>query len=140
MRLSRQSDYAIRLVLDLARQPGHAGDIKGVAARQGAPAPYLAKIAQALARAGLVVATRGARGGIRLARPPASITLHDVVEAVEGPIVYNRCLLWPGECDPARPCPLHPVLGGLAQTVSDYLKSIDFAHLADLHRASQEGG
>ena len=65
MRLSRQSDYAIRLVLDLAGQPGHAGDIKGVAARQGAPAPYLAKIAQALARAGLVVATRGARGGIR---------------------------------------------------------------------------
>ncbi|MEW6546605.1 MAG: Rrf2 family transcriptional regulator [Bacillota bacterium] len=121
MRLSRQSDYAIRLVLDLAQQPGHSGDIKGVAARRGAPAPYLAKIAQALARAGLVVATRGARGGIRLARPPARITLHDVVEAVEGPIVYNRCLLWPGECDPARPCPLHPVFQGLARTVSDYL-------------------
>lgn len=132
MKLSRQADYAIRLILDLARQPDHTGDLKAVAARQGVPAPYLAKIGQTLSRAGLVIATRGARGGVRLARLPREVTLRDVVEAVEGPTLYNRCLLWPGECSdsPGGQCPLHPVLDGLGRAVSNYLGSVDFADLA----------
>ncbi|MBE3598752.1 MAG: Rrf2 family transcriptional regulator [Limnochordaceae bacterium] len=74
MRLTRQTDYAIRVALDLAGQPGHGSDVRAIAGRQRVPEAYAAKIVQALARAGLVVTARGARGGVRLARDPAKVT------------------------------------------------------------------
>ncbi|MBX6317695.1 Rrf2 family transcriptional regulator [Pigmentiphaga sp.] len=62
-----------------------------LAARFGLPAAYLNKSLQALARAGILVSTAGPKGGFRLARPPAEITLLDVVDAIEGPEAPFRC-------------------------------------------------
>ena len=137
MRLTRQSDYAIRVMLELASSPGHASDVPTLCRRQGMPAAYAAKVVQALARAGLVVTARGARGGVRMSRPPEAVSLLEVVEAAEGPTAFTRCVLWPGECPPPGRCVLHPVLEGLREAVAGYLSRITLAELA--RRQAQAG-
>ncbi|MBI3636151.1 MAG: Rrf2 family transcriptional regulator [Candidatus Rokubacteria bacterium] len=98
------------MMLDLAL---HAPDMPirraQIQARQDVPAAYLAKIIQALARAGLVRTLPGARGGVTLNAPAETITLLRVIEAVEGPIHLNRCVEAPAACPRDRFCPVHPV-------------------------------
>lgn len=137
MRLSRQSDYAIRIMVELAASPGHASDIPTICRRQRMPQAYAGKVVQALARAGLVVTSRGGRGGVRLSRPPEAISLLQVVEAAEGPTAFARCVLWPGECPPPGQCALHPVLDGLRQAVAGYLGAISVAELARRRPAAE---
>jgi len=92
MRLTKAGDYAMRGLIYLARQPqGEVALVGEIAAAMEVPDSFLAKIFQSLARAGLVRSTRGHGGGYSLARPPASITLLEVIECVEGPIVFNDC-------------------------------------------------
>ena len=138
MRLSRQSDYAIRVMVELASSRSHASDVPTICRHQRMPEAYGAKVVQALARAGLVVTARGPRGGVRLSRPPEAISLLEVVEAAEGPTVFTRCMLWPGECPPPGRCALHPVLDGLREAVAGYLGGISVAELARRHRALME--
>lgn len=140
MRLSRQSDYAIRVMVELASSPGYASDVPTICHRQRMPDAYGAKVVQTLARAGLVVTARGARGGVRLSRQPQEISLLQVVEAAEGPTAFTRCMLWPGECPPPGRCALHPVLDGLRQAVADYLGRISVAELARRQRELAEPG
>ncbi len=110
MRLTRQGDYAVRVMLDLA---SHAPDVPirraDIQARQDVPTAYLAKIIQALARAGLVRTRPGAHGGVTLNAPAAAVTLLQVIEAVEGPIRLNLCVEASGACPRDRFCPVHPV-------------------------------
>lgn len=134
MQLSRQADYAIRLLFELAVQPGEVKDVRSIAHSAGVPPAYGAKLIQSLARTGLVRTQRGARGGVWLSRRPEEVTLREVVEAVEGPTVYSRCLLWPGECPADRPCPMHDFLDGLAQAVSGYLASVRLSDLVEQAR------
>ena len=70
---------------------------------------FLAKIFQSLAKAGLVESTRGAAGGVALGRPANEISLRDIVEAVEGPMALNDCLLSDDPCENAEDCPVAPV-------------------------------
>lgn len=141
VQLSRQADYAIRLLFELAVRPGEVKDVRSIAGSAGVPPAYSAKLIQSLARAGLVRTQRGARGGVWLSRQPEEVTLQEVVEAVEGPTVYSRCLLWPGECPADRPCPMHDFLDGLAQAVTTYLASVRLSDLVEqAHRIAREYG
>ena len=110
MRLTRQGDYAVRVMLDLA---AHAQDAPipraQIQTRQDVPEAFLAKTVQALARAGLVRTRPGAHGGVTLNAPPEAVTLLQVIEAVEGPIRLNRCVEAPSACPRDRFCPVHPV-------------------------------
>jgi len=85
--LSRRTDYAVRATIDLALE-GHDGlvQLREIAARQAIPEKYLEQLLRALKTAGVVVATRGSRGGYQLSRPAEQISLLAVFEAVEGPI------------------------------------------------------
>lgn len=101
MLLSRGGDYAIRAMVDLASRPGEERTItQGIADRQQIPPAFLSKVLAGLTQAGLVRTHRGAAGGVGLARPPEEISLLEVVEAVQGPIILNECT------DPYRACPL----------------------------------
>lgn len=88
MRLSQRADYAAHAMVEIARwygeRPVHATE---VARRQGIPEPYLEQLLLALRRAALVRSYRGPGGGYTLTRPPAAISLADVVAALEGPFV-----------------------------------------------------
>lgn len=86
MRITAKVDYAVRAAVELAAAP--PGPVKGeaLAARQGIPVKFLENILSDLRRAGLVASQRGAVGGYRLARPPAEVSVADIIRAVEGPL------------------------------------------------------
>lgn len=130
MQLTRQADYAIRALLHLsAKKTGNVVQTKEIASSEGIPEKYLPTIMRTLARAGLVRTLRGNQGGVLLARKPDEINLREVIEAIEEPIVLNRCLR-DGECDRESFCPVHPVWERIQQTLIDQLESTTFADLA----------
>lgn len=93
MRITNTEDYALRTMLYLAAQPaGRFFAIEAVARDQDIPAPFLRKLVKPLQRAGLLVSRRGVEGGIALARPAGTISFRDVLEALDGPIVLQRCV------------------------------------------------
>lgn len=128
MRLSRQGDYAVRAILDLAGRP--FSQIKQIAERQNIPESYLQKVIWMMSKEGLISTLRGPKGGIKLAKPPGEITLREVLEAAEGPITFNRCQLWPGGCACEGYCELHGIWLDLARILKEKMDKINFADLA----------
>lgn len=92
------TDYGARVVMHLACT-GSSSTIREIAEARALPAPFVRRLVAHLVRAGLVATVRGQKGGLTLARPPAAISLLDVVHAIEGPIALNHCL------DDAHGCP-----------------------------------
>lgn len=131
MRLTRHADYAVRVMIDLASHPEDAVIPRSrIQARQDVPVASLAKIIQALARAGLVRTRAGARGGVSLGVAPDAVTLRRVIEAVEGPIHLNRCVIRPGVCPRDRFCAVHPVWLRLQKLLTRELDAVTIAALA----------
>lgn len=130
LQLTRDGEYAVRAVVFLASQPeGKVSLINEIAEVQEVPKSYLSKIMQHLTRAGLVKSRRGARGGFTLARPADSITLREAIEAVEGPIFLNVCLIRKGECHRDDFCPVHPVWKEAQKKLMEVLESKTLADL-----------
>lgn len=93
MRLSNLADYAVVLMCAAARQCGSVPlQAPKLAEQTQIPGPTVQKLVSQLARAGLLVASRGSGGGVRLARPAAAINLADIIEAIEGPITLTSCV------------------------------------------------
>ncbi len=131
MQLTRQADYAIRALLHLSGQEsGNVVQTREIAASQDIPEKYLPTIMRTLARAGLVRTLRGNQGGVLLARKPDKINLREVIEAIEEPIMLNRCLRDHGECSRDDLCPVHPVWGRIQESLIERLESTTFADLA----------
>jgi len=108
--LTRKGDYAIRGLLYLAGQPeGSISLISDIAKSVLVPQTFLAKIFQSLGKSGLVNSARGTGGGFTLARPADQITLLDIVEAVEGKIIPNKCVMSDDKCSFKKTCNVHPV-------------------------------
>lgn len=135
MRLSRHAHYAIRVVLDLLEHPQSRS--AEVARRQGIPVSYMPKIVQQLSRAGIVRTFRGIHGGIRLARPARAVTLRKVVEAAEGPLAINLCVLW-GDCPHVQPCPVRTALARVHASVERELDQITLESLARTKRPQRQ--
>ena len=131
MQLTRQGEYAVRTVYALAAAEGRVVPQKEIARAQEIPEAFLAKIAQALSRAGLVINVRGAQGGMTLARPAAEITLRAVVEAIEGPVALNRCLQGPGSCSRQETCTVHLVWARAQEAMLKELAAANFADLVE---------
>lgn len=133
MEISRQADYAIRAILDLARIPaGELTQTREIARRQDVPEKYLPTIVRTLARAGLIRTLRGSHGGISLARPAEEITLRDVIEAIDGPILLNRCQIRPGECTvgDSGVCTLHEFWGNMVDEIRGKMDQVNFGELS----------
>jgi FeS assembly SUF system regulator len=93
MRLSSLADYAVVMMSAAARHCGAAKvNATTLSAETGIPLPTAQKLVSRLSTAGLIESSRGTGGGVRLARPPAAISLADIVEAVEGPIQLSACV------------------------------------------------
>jgi Rrf2 family transcriptional regulator, iron-sulfur cluster assembly transcription factor len=131
MKLTRGGEYGIRGVLYLAQQEeGKVSMLSAIAKTQDVPPRFLAKIFQALAKAGVVRSHRGAKGGFSLAKAAQDITIKDVIEAVEGPIQLNICLVAPGECNRDSLCPIHTVWEEAQEKMMMVLSRKNFAELA----------
>lgn len=108
MQITRQADYAIRAMLYLSRLNGsQRAATSQIAEDQRIPPSFLAKIISQLSIAGLIHTSRGARGGVSLARQPEEINVLEVVEAIDGPIALNECTNDPDSCPFGKDCPMH---------------------------------
>jgi Rrf2 family protein len=132
MKLTRASDYAIRGVVYMSMQDeGKIVVIPEVAREMDVPVGFLARIFQSLSRAGIVISHRGKKGGYSMARKPETVTLCDVIEAVEGDIKLNLCLDGYNACDRMGFCGIRKELAKVQEDLVSSLKKTDFAELAD---------
>jgi Rrf2 family protein len=135
--ITRQADYALRAVTEVAQLPdGERAPTAVIAERQNIPLPFLAKIVSQLAVKGILEATRGASGGVSLARPAENITLLDVIEAIDGPVTLNRCVHNPDVCEMSSSCPIHTIFVDTQQTLVNMLQRTTFADVTN-HKQSQ---
>lgn len=126
MQITRQTEYAIRTIVELASAArGELLTTKSISQHQEIPEVFLKKTIQLLANAGLITTQRGNQGGVRLAIPAADINIADIVAAVEGKLAINVCL------SAAYACP-----NKLLCRVRDILERAQTALLAELSRDS----
>ena len=130
MQITRQADYAVRAVLYLSRMgDNQRAATSKVAQAQHIPPSFLAKIISQLSIAGLLHTSRGARGGVTLAREPKDITLLEVVEAIDGPIMLNECVGANATCTFDKDCPLRPVWCDAQEELVNRLRGTNFEQL-----------
>ncbi len=131
MEVTRRTDYAIRLLLELARVGGGPLSVRELADRQGVPYAFARGIQRELVKAGLAVARRGAQGGIALARPAADITLLDIASAMQGDVSCSVCSRDPKWCDRMGGCEVHKVWREVDSMVGEYLATKSLAGLLE---------
>lgn len=130
MRLTRAGEYAVRCVLYLARQGrGELVSRREIAAEADIPGQFLAKIAQQLARHGIIEIVQGAAGGYRLILEPNQITMLEVIETIIGEISLNDCVIRPDSCGNSSICAVHRVWSQAQEQLRDYLHRVTFADL-----------
>jgi Rrf2 family protein len=135
-RISRRTDYAVRVMVTLAGYPpGERVSTPRIQAATQVPGAFLQRIVATLRRAGLVHAHPGTAGGLHLARPAEAITLLDVHSAVEGPIHVSDCVDDPRTCARSGPCTVRPQWERLQEVLVNELRATT---LADLVRAHPE--
>ena len=99
MTINNQIDYALREMMYLAQDNRQSWtSTKIIADNMQIPATFLSRINMHLVKAGLLESQRGARGGVRLAKDPAAISVFEMINAVDGPLLINKCLVQPDEC------------------------------------------
>lgn len=132
MRLTRKADYGIRIVLELAKMPqGTTLPAKELARRQGIPLPFLSKIVADLASAKILETKRGAKGGVRLCLPPDSISVMDVLKAVDGNFGLSYCSCHQVNCHREPYCAIREALFQIQKSLEKELRSVTLASLAE---------
>lgn len=128
MQITRQADYAIRAIyyLSLLGLEKRASTSQ-IAKEQHIPPSFLAKIISQLSVAGLLHTSRGARGGVSLARDPQDITMLDVIESIDGPILLNQCVEDAHGCKFDKDCPMRAMWCEIQDSLVARLKNTTFA-------------
>lgn len=127
--LGRKGDYSVRAVLNLARNEGDRRKAREIAGAMDIPERYLTQILASLVTHGILEATAGPNGGYVLARDPVNISLLEVVEAAEGPIALDRCVLQGGRCEWDEVCPIHIPWARAQNAFIEQLASTSFEEL-----------
>jgi Rrf2 family transcriptional regulator, iron-sulfur cluster assembly transcription factor len=124
-KINRKTEYALRGLRYLAnKRKDEVVMIREIAKAVDASPTFLAKIFQLLNAAGLLTSSRGVIGGFRLSRPAEKITLREVLEATEGPISVNLCVVDEEACDLSKTCAAHKVWDRLKQMLDKELGHI----------------
>ena len=130
MQITRQVEYAVRTVLYLAKQPAGACIATAQIAReQGIPNSFLAKIVLQLSAVGVLHTSRGAKGGVQLAKSAEDISLLEIVEAIDGPIEVNDCVLHAARCQQSGDCPVRKTWCDARAEFVKRLARANFAYL-----------
>ena len=128
MKLTRESQYALKAMAFLAEQPpATVVGARQVAEGAGISAPFAAKILLQLRGSGLLRSHRGSQRGYELARAADEISVREVLEAVEGEELFKRCVFWSHTCSEVSPCMLHPVWKSVRPEVADRLGRLTLA-------------
>ncbi|MGE5396913.1 MAG: RrF2 family transcriptional regulator [Chitinophagales bacterium] len=130
MQITRQTEYAIRTLIELAMAPfGELVATKLISQRQNVPEVFLQKTIQILARAGMVATQRGVQGGVRLTRYPEEITIADILTVVEGPIAMNPCMNPGYDCDNSTICRVRHIMVRAQSAMMDELSRQTIAEI-----------
>ena len=129
--IRRNTDYALRMTVELAGRSGN-GPVatKQISDRQDIPYQLACKLLQRLNKAGIVRSALGPAGGFILSKNPSKITVRRVVEAVQGPVRLNRCLLDKKLCRLSRNCTISPELGRLQKKINAFLDGLTLRQLS----------
>jgi len=122
MLVTRETDYAVRCTLYLAKDKDRFASVTEIAKAMHIPKTFLAKILQRLVRNGIVESIRGMKGGFRLAKKPAEISLLDIMEAIQGCAVINVCAIDDKLCKMSSTCAVHPIWVEIRREVEGRLK------------------
>ena len=136
MEMTRAADYGLRAMLYLSRRMDAGSVLIGdIAAAMEIPAQFLHKVMPRLVKAGLLHSRRGARGGYRLAKEPQSVTVLDIIEAIDGPILVNRCLVGSADCSRIGKCSIEQVCKQAQKAITGKLNEYS---LADVVKIEEE--
>lgn len=134
LRLTKLTDYAIVILTHFshgAHEDGSVLTARGIAQSSRLPLPTVSKVLKALARAGILASQRGVSGGYNLARAPKSISIADVIAAIEGPISLTECSGPPPElCEHERACPCRSSWQRINQVVRAALETLSIVDMA----------
>src|SRR5215471_740807 len=131
LRLSKKADYALMAMKHLAQKR----DVSSTSAREIAeqydiPIELMAKVLQRLVRMGLLASTQGTRGGYTLGRPASSITVVDVIEAIDGPLTVTACSTEKHDCDQFSKCSIRDPLWQIRERIAAALGTVTIEEIA----------
>lgn len=130
IRMTRLTDYGIMLLMYFARERGTATrNARELAAQAHLPPPTVSKILKKLAREGILATHRGINGGFSLARPPAEISIADIIKALEGPIAITECNSTT-PCELEQLCPVGSNWKRINQAILGALQKITLSQMA----------
>lgn len=131
MKLSTKGRYGVKAMVDLAINYGDSPvSIKSIAERQNISEYYLEQLFASLRKAGLINSIRGASGGYVLNRKPSEITVHEIMEILEGPIEISNCIV-DDCCDNMEGCPTRLLWIKLKESIEDVTSSITLQDMVD---------
>ena len=135
LRLSKKSDYALIAMKHLALKagPGSSSSAREIAEQYDIPIELMAKVLQRLVRSGLLVSTQGTRGGYTLLRPAASISVADVIQAIDGPFTVTACSTENNGCEQYSKCSIRDPLWQIRERIAAALGTVSVAELATDH-------
>ena len=133
LRISKLTDYGTVLLAYLAGNPEHVCSAAEVAATTGIALPTTSKLLKALARTGLVISTRGANGGYKLARDARDISAAEIIDALEGPVSITECSSSDSHCDFEDHCSVGSAWQRINVAIRNALSEVS---LVDLARAN----
>jgi len=130
--LSKSCVYGIRSVIYLTMQHSqNFVQIKEISEKLAISFHFLTKILQVLSQNGLILSFKGPKGGVKLAKPPSEIFLFDVVITLDGPDIFEECILGLPGCSKQEPCPMHSEWTLQREGIKANFKQTSFAYLAD---------
>jgi len=137
LRLSKKADYALMAMKHLAVRPDAASaSAREIAEAYDIPLELMAKVLQRLVRTGLLVSTQGTRGGYTLQRPSVSISVADVIQAIDGPFTVTACSTDDHACEQFEKCIIRDPLWRLRERIVQAMGTVSVAELAsDAERA-----
>lgn len=130
LRLSKKSDYALISMKHLAMRPDSSSSAREISEAYDIPLELLAKVLQRLVRARLLASEQGTRGGYRLARHAATISVADVIQAVDGPVTVTACSTDDHNCDQYSKCSIRDPLWKIKNRILDALTTVSVAEMA----------
>lgn len=132
LRLSKKADYALIAMKHLAsRSDRGSASAREIAAQYGIPLELLAKVLQRLVRRGLLASHQGIHGGYALGRPAATISVADIIEAIEGPLGITACSEGHDQCDQYGTCNVRDPLARLTDRIVQTLATCSLAEIVD---------
>ncbi len=129
LRLSKKADYALMAMTHLATRQGSASS-REIAEQYDIPIELLAKVLQRLTRRGLLTSQQGTRGGYQLSRLPATISVSDVIDAIDGPVAVTACSSHAGRCGQFEKCNVRDPLWRIREIIVSALATTSVSELA----------